>query len=147
MTKASMSSTPTSGEYLSFGATAGRGKPSVSIAENAFALLTSLTSIKPAMAYKTYSQGKTERSNTTIIPAFDSIKDTVRFIRLFRLIQDRYLSSDVLEGGVFQEKNKKGEVTKVSPLRPKIYDGNFPHAPRSSALGPIALLGSIGAWT
>jgi hypothetical protein len=49
-------------------------------------------------------------------------------------------------GGVFQEKNKKGEVTKEGPLRPKIYDGNFPHAPRSSALGPIALLGSIGAW-
>ena len=47
---------------------------------------------------------------------------------------------------MFQEKNKKGEVTKESPLRPKIYDGNFPHAPRSSALGPVALLGSIGSW-
>ena len=146
MTKASMSSIPTSGEYLSFGATAGRGKPSVSIAENAFALLTSLTSSKPSIAYKTYSQGKTERSNTTIIPAFDSIRSTVRFIRLFRQMQDRYLSGDAMEGGVFQEKNKKGEVTKESPLRPKIYDGNFPHAPRSSALGPIALLGSIGTW-
>lgn len=145
-TKASMSSTPTSGEYLSFGATAGRGKPSVSTAENAFALLTSLTSFKPAMAYKTYAQGKTERSNTTILPAFNSIKDTVQFIKLFRKVRDQYLQNDALEGGVFQEKNKKGEVTKESPLRPKIYDGNFPHAPRSSALGPIALLGSIGSW-
>ncbi|GAB3571440.1 hypothetical protein GCM10027578_29680 [Spirosoma luteolum] len=147
MTKASMSSTPTSGEYLSFGATASRGKPALSIAENAFALLTSLTSIKPAMAYKTYSQGKTERSNTTIIPAFDSIKDTVRFVKLFKMMRARYLQQDgAMIGGVFQEKNKKGEVIKESPLRPKIYDGNFPHAPRSSALGPVALLGSIGAW-
>jgi CRISPR-associated protein Cas8c/Csp2 len=146
MTKASMSSTPTSGEYLSFGATAGRGKPSLSTAENAFALLTSLTSIKPAMAYKTYSQGKIERSNTTIIPAFDSINDTIRFVRLFKLMQARYVQGEAMIGGVFQEKNKKGEVTKESPLRPKIYDGNFPHAPRSSALGPVALLGSIGAW-
>ncbi|OJW70705.1 hypothetical protein [Spirosoma sp. 48-14] len=95
-TKASMSSTPTSGEYLSFGATAGRGKPSVSTAENAFALLTSLTAFKPAMAYKTYAQGKTERTNTTILPAFDSIKDTVQFIKLFRKVRDQYLQNDAL---------------------------------------------------
>jgi hypothetical protein len=61
-------------------------------------------------------------------------------------MQARYVQGEAMIGGVFQEKNKKGEVTKESPLRPKIYDGNFPHAPRSSALGPVALLGSIGAW-
>ena len=146
MTKASMSSIPTSGEYLSFGATASRGKPSLSMAENAFALITSLTAYKPVLAYKTYSQGKTERTNTTIIPSFDSIDNTVQFIRLFKLMQARYLQGEAMTGGVFQEKNKKGEIIKESPLRPKIYDGNFPFAPRSSALGPVALLGSIGAW-
>ena len=146
MTKASMSSAPTSGEYLSFGATAGRRNPSMSRSEEAFALLTSLTPFKPVLAYKTYSQGKIERTNTTIIPAFDSIEQTVRFVRLFKLMQVRYLQNETMTGGVFQDKNKKGEVIKEIPLRPKIYEGNFPFAPRSSALGPVALLGSIGAW-
>jgi len=146
-TDATMSIVPISGEYLTFNKNGtGRGKPKISYLEAALCTITTMTPDKPCLAYKKRSGGKTERNNTAIIPDFNNEDDLRKFVMLFKEIIRRK-SSDLLKGSVYKEKNKKGVTIKEKPYRPKIYNGNFPNAPASSALGAIGLLGSIGEWS
>lgn len=145
---ATMSMIPITGEYLSFGntGTAGRGKPKIKLAEAALALITSTTPLKPCLAYSKKSKGKVERNNVAIIPDLE-IKELVDFIYIFKRI---LLSGDKYnfnEGKVYRDLKPNGEIKSEKPSRPHIYNGNFPFAPRSSAMGKVALLGAIGYWS
>lgn len=145
-TTATMSIAPITGEYLTFNSTGtGRGKPKISYIEAALCTITTMTPDKPCLAYKKRAGGKTERINTAILPDLD-VEDLKNFILVFNRMKNSKTSS-LLKGNVYKEKNKKGEVTKEKPSRPKIYNGNFPNAPSSSALGAIALLGAIGEFS
>ena len=53
-------------------------------------------------------------------------------------------TKELLFGKVNTNKNKAEIV--YSFQRPKICSGNFPYAPRQSALGCVGLLGAIGRW-
>lgn len=145
-TDATMSIASIAGEYLTFGTNeTGRGKPKISYLEAALCTITTMTSEKPCLAYKKRAGGKTERINTAIIPDLD--EGTLKnFILVFSSMKSSNTSS-LLKGSVYKEKNKKGETTKEKPSRPKIYNGNFPNAPSSSALGVIGLLGAIGEFS
>lgn len=144
--KATMSISPIAGEFLSFGPNeTGRGKPKVSSLEAGLCLVSSTTRLKPCMAYKEVKKKKTERTNTAIMPDLP-LTEMLKFVRLFKRMSLDLEWANV--GRVFQEKDKKtGQVKKWVPLRPRRFDGNFPHAPRCSALGSIALLGAIGTWS
>ncbi|MBK7700656.1 MAG: hypothetical protein IPJ39_18985 [Saprospiraceae bacterium] len=65
------------------------------------------------------------------------IDNLIDFILLFEQI--RISSTEGLFIGNINQKDKK-------PNRPRLFDGNFPNAPRSSSLGAIGLLGAIGSW-
>ena len=144
---ATMSIIPITGEYLRFSEKGtGRGKPKITLTEAALALVTSTTIWKPCLSYRKISKGKVERSNTTIIPDL-KIKEMLDFVFLFKRLVLNGEKYNLNEGNVYREYKSNGEVKTEKPARPHIYNGNFPFAPRSSALGKVALLGAIGAWS
>src|SRR5690606_36258097 len=124
----SRSMTPIAGEFAGFGAnTIRRGSPKTSIEVASFCIITTSTEKKPSIAYKTVKKEKTEIENVAIIPDLE-IEGMVDFINLFEKMREQ--STEGLMYGFVSEKDKK-------PQRPRLFDGNFPNAPRSSALGVI----------
>ena len=142
--KISQSEVPTSGEFNNFSDSGniGRGKPSATVFDECLALITSTTALKPCLQYKSGAR-KISMDNTCLIPDLE-ISDLQNFIRLFKRIRIQKLDNSLMVGKV---KCEKGKTLKYIPKRPKIFNGNFPNAPQSSALGSIALLGTIGEMT
>lgn len=127
-----MSSMPIVGEFCSFSEkNVGRGKPTCSVYEQGLALVTTLTTTKPCL------QDRISFSNVCIIPDIP-LEEMIDFIKLFKRMRIQQLDSDLMIGNVVENKGK------YEPKRPKIFQGNFPNPPRSSAMGSIALLGAIG---
>lgn len=122
--------------------------PKAFLSEVACTAITTTTPYKPCLAYRVFKGGKTERSNITIIPDLPLDK-MVKFIALFKSMLLSDVRKDLMIGKVFSETKGKGDNAKTtySPWRPKIFNGNFPNPPQSSALGSIALLGAIGEWS
>lgn len=120
------------GEFLSFGdKSTGRGKAKVSIEVAALCLIANTTDKKPCLNFRTK-----DYENIAIIPDLD-ISELIDFINLFERMKNHSTDS-LMVGKIYGEDNKIH--------RPKIFDGNFPNAPASNSLGPIALLGAIGSW-
>ena len=142
--KISQSEVPTSGEFNNFADSGniGRGKPSATVFDQCLALITSTTALKPCLQYKS-GAGKISMDNTCLLPDLD-ITDLQKFIKLFKRIRIQKLDSSLMVGKV---KCEKGKTLRYIPKRPNIFNGNFPNAPHSSALGSIALLGAIGEMT
>ena len=122
--------------------------PKASLSEVACTAITTTTPYKPCLAYRIFKGGKTERSNTAIIPDLP-LDEMMRFIALFKSMLQSDVCKDLMIGKVSSETKGKGDkaTTTYSPWRPKIFNGNFPNPPQSSALGSIALLGAIGEWS
>ena len=142
--KISQSEVPTSGEFNNFSDSGniGRGKPSATVFDQCLALITSTTALKPCLQYKS-GAGKISMDNTCLLPDLD-ITDLQKFIKLFKRIRIQKLDNSLMVGKV---KCEKGKTLRYIPKRPNIFNGNFPNAPHSSALGSIALLGAIGEMT
>lgn len=142
--KISQSEVPTSGEFNNFSDSGniGRGKPSATVFDQCLALITPTTALKPCLQYKS-GAGKISMDNTCLLPDLD-ITDLQNFIKLFKRIRIQKLDSSLMVGKV---KCEKGKTLRYIPKRPNIFNGNFPNAPHSSALGSIALLGAIGEMT
>lgn len=109
--------------------------------DQCLALITSTTAFKPCLQYKS-GVGKVSTENTCLIPDLD-ISDLQNFIKLFKRIRIQKLDSSLMIGKVECETR----TLKYKPKRPNIFNGNFPNAPHSSALGSVALLGTIGEMT
>ncbi|MBK6498721.1 MAG: type I-PGING CRISPR-associated protein Cas8c/Csp2 [Saprospiraceae bacterium] len=128
---------PLSAEFSSFGKSAiGRGKPRTDMKTAIYCAVSTSTIHKPCMAFKVIKKEKPEWENVAIIPDLE-IDKLIDFILLFEQI--RISSTEGLFIGNINQKDKK-------PNRPRLFDGNFPNAPRSSSLGAIGLLGAIGSW-
>ena len=140
----SQSEVPISGEFNRFtdNGTIQRGKSKATVFDQCLALITSTTALKPCLQYKS-GAGKISMDNTCLIPDL-GITDLQNFIKLFKRIRIQKLDSSLMVGKV---KCEKGKTLKYIPKRPNIFNGNFPNAPHSSALGNIALLGAIGEMT
>ena len=140
--KVTMSLSPLSGEFLSFSlknGIIGRGKPQSTLIEMALSLITTLTPYKPCM--------QDNGINTTIIPDLP-IEKMIDFIRLFKDMLSHNTSMELYYGKVKEEKsgNEKNPTITYKPLRPLLFNGNFPNPPKSTALGAIALLATIGEF-
>ena len=138
------SEVPISGEFNRFTdkGTFQRGKSKATVFDQCLALITSTTALKPCLQYKSGAR-KITMDNTCLIPDLN-ITDLQNFIKLFKRIRIQKLDSSLMVGRVTCE---KGKTLKYIPKRPNIFNGNFPNAPHSSALGSIALLGAIGEMT
>lgn len=121
--------------------------PKALLTEVACTAISTTTPYKPYLTYREFKGGKTERSNIAIIPDLPLSK-MIQFIALFKSMQSD-IKADLLIGKVSAKTTGKGNKQKTiySPWRPKIFNGNFPNPPQSSALGSIALLGAIGEWS
>lgn len=144
------SEVPISGEFNRFTdkGTIQRGKSKATVFDQCLALITSTTALKPCLQYKSGARKnksgarKITMDNTCLIPDLN-ITDLQNFIKLFKRIRIQKLDSSLMVGKV--ECDEK--TLKYIPKRPNIFNGNFPNAPHSSALGSVALLGSIGEMT
>lgn len=121
--------------------------PKALLTEVVCTAITTSTLYKPCLAYRVFKGGKTERNNTAIIPDLPLDK-MIKFIALFKSMQSD-VSKDLMVGKVSTKVTGKGDKEKINymPWRPKIFNGNFPNPPQSSALGSVALLGAIGEWS
>lgn len=133
-TDITMSENPMSGEFLSFSTSIGRGKAKCSKYEQSLCLITSLTPYKPSL--------QVNGENVCIIPDL-SVEQLCLFIDVFKRMQ-LSKTQDLMMGRVKKEESKN-KVT-YKPLRPSMFNGNFPNAPQSNALCKIALLGAIGEF-
>lgn len=138
------SEVPISGEFNRFTdkGTIQRGKSKATVFDQCLALITSTTALKPCLQYKSGAR-KITMDNTCLIPDLN-ITDLQNFIKLFKRIRIQKLDNSLMVGKV---KCEKGKTLKYIPKRPNIFNGNFPNAPHSSALGSVALLGTIGEMT
>lgn len=138
------SEVPISGEFNRFTdkGTFQRGKSKATVFDQCLALITSTTALKPCLQYKSGAR-KITMDNTCLIPDLN-ITDLQNFIKLFKRIRIQKLDNSLMVGKV---KCEKGKTLKYIPKRPNIFNGNFPNAPHSSALGSVALLGTIGEMT
>lgn len=125
--------------------------PKASLLEAACSVITTLTPLKPAA----WIDGR----NTVIIPdlPLDALSD---FAELFDNLMRSELDGKLYEAKLppkqpaneTDAKPKKGkkkadtDKPKSEYRRPRIFDGNYPFAPRNSAFGPVSLLGAIGKW-
>ena len=141
---ATMSIVPTTGEYLSFSISGesgniGRGKPKLTNYELGLNMVFTLTPYKPCM--------QNHGENTSIIPDLP-IKKLKAFVSLFMDMLLHGSSGEIRFGRIKKEVkgNKGNEISLYRPLRPLLFNGNFPNPPRSTFLGGIALLGTIGEF-
>ncbi len=145
----SMSVAPVAGEYLSFSIQGkiGRGNPKTSIYEQGLSAVTTLTPYKPCLQYRIDKKGMPDMFNVCFIPDLP-IEELKGFIRFFKLMLKTETASDLMYGNVISMKTGKGDAEKITydVKRPLIYRGNFPNPPRSSAMGSVALLGTIGEF-
>ena len=139
--KVTQSQIPTVGEYCSFSDTGniGRGKPEASNLYISLGLITSTTPLKPCLQYISGGNGKITTDNICLIPDME-IPQLIDFIKLFKRLRLQKIA-DLMIGKV---DTIKGQKESFKPKRPKLFCGNFPNAPQSSALGASALLGAIG---
>ena len=101
--------------------------PKTSKLETVFSLVASLTPLKPA--------AQVEFTNQVMIPDLD-LEGMIRFVQLFRDMKNSEVQ-DPLTLERPEDSDRK---------RPPIFDGNYPDAPRSSAFGPVGLMGAMGQW-
>lgn len=111
--------------------------PKGTLFECACNIITTLTPIKPAsIANLSKKEGKVELRNVVIVPDL-LIDDLLDFIELFQRMLNDALKENILEAAVKNEKTY---------TRPKIFDGNYPFAPREKIFGSVGLLAAIGKW-
>lgn len=135
---------PTVSEFLSFSDSGGigRGKPKGKNIIKILSLITTSCLLKPSITVKTYSKKRYEYNNAAVLPDL-SIENLINFIKLFKGIQLKKVDG-LMKGRVYKELDKKGNLKTEKPMRPYLFNGNFPNAPRSTSLGAIALLGALG---
>lgn len=146
--KITMASTAIAGDYLSFSEknATKRNSPGT-LLEKSLGTIATLTPDKPCLQYRIDKKGKPDMYNICLIPDL-SVAELKDFISFYKRMLISKTASDLMTGNVVEEQTEKGsnKETKYLPKKPLIFRGNFPNPPRSSALGAIALLGTIGEF-
>lgn len=106
-----------------------RGKPKWTFREYCLGCITLSTPNKPC--YR-------DKKNWCLIPDLE-LPDMILFINLFEEMCTNELP-DLMEGKI------EWKGSKHTLYRPRLLNGNFPYAPRTSVMGAVALLGAIGKF-
>ncbi len=136
---AQMSFMPISGEFLSFGSSGsiGRGKSSMSLQGAGFAAITTLTAFKPALHYRKINESPV---NTSILPDLEP-EQLKMFLKLWDQLGEKEKDSRYRGR---REEIISGNKSSVKLVRPALFSGNFPGAPRTSTMSGLALLAALG---
>ena len=137
--------------------------PDGTLFEAACSVIATLTEKKPAsLVNLSKKEGKVELRNVTTIPALP-LNDLKKFVQLFSEMMTAELQGHLMEVKLTPKKeegknskkklakkeNESGTETTVVKSefrRPKIFDGNYPYAPRNTVFGAVGLLAAIGRW-
>lgn len=106
-----------------------RGKPKWTLREYCLGCITLSTPNKPC--YR-------DKKNWCLIPDLE-LPDMILFINLFEEMCTNELLN-LMEGKI------EWKGSKHTLCRPRLLNGNFPYAPRTSVMGTVALLGAIGKF-
>lgn len=136
-----LSQVPICGEFASFSGIIGRGKAKASKLEQGLGIICSLTKNKPCLQFVSTVSGKIKMENICVIPDLE-IPEMRIFYRVFKRLLLTETSNELLKGRV--KIDETSSKTTYKPSRPRIFRGNYPSAPLSSALGTIGLLAAIG---
>lgn len=110
--------------------------PKGTLFESACSVIATLTPRKPASLVNiSKKEKKVEFRNVIIIPDLP-IADLKKFVQLFSEMMTAQLDGNLMEA----------KLSKPEYHRPKIFNGNYPFAPRNSKFGVIGLLAAIGRW-
>jgi hypothetical protein len=121
-------------------------EPKTLLLEAVCTLITTVTEFKPAARIGQY--------NTAIIPDLP-LSELIDFAELFKAMVTTQLGDSGNPYHVKIERNKnesattkrrKSEKPKAVYKRPRIFNGNYPFAPRNTAFGAVGLLAAIGRW-
>jgi hypothetical protein len=114
--------------------------PKGTLFECACNVITTLTPTKPASLINlSKKEGKVEFRNVVIIPDLP-INELMDFLDLFQRMLNDSLKENIMEAVIKPEKAERKYI------RPRIFNGNYPFAPRESAFGAVGLLAAIGKW-
>ncbi len=134
--------------------TASQSEPKGTLLETACAAIATLTPLKPASL--------SER-NTVIIPDIP-LAEMLDFVELFERMTLTHLDGNLMQAQlpplvpikpVKEAKTESAKAKKINAdakpksdyRRPRLHNGNYPFAPRDSAIfGAVGLLGAIGRW-
>jgi hypothetical protein len=113
--------------------------PKVGVLMAGFTAVATLTSFKPA----TYTalKGGGDANNVGVIPDLPFYNEASGsyplrdFIDLFRRLSTTKQAADLMEGR-FDKKF----------IRPRIFQGNYPNAPRGRSIGAVSLMVAMGEW-
>jgi len=121
--------------------------PKVSLLETILCAITTSTPHKPALHHREKGQEGRGKNYVAaaIIPDLP-LDDLKKFIEVFREMQRTHVKMRDLMIGGYQETDKDGKKRQNPYFRPKLSNGNFPHAPWRPELASAALLGAIGAF-
>lgn len=124
--------------------------PKGSLLEVACSVITTLTHRKPS--------AWVEMRNTVIIPDLP-LKEMRDFIELFQTMMNANLDGNLYEAKLPSKslskpdypknkssKKKEERAPKSEYRRPRLFNGNYPFAPRNAAFGAAGLLAAIGRW-
>ena len=110
--------------------------PKGTLFEAACSVISTLTPRKPASLVNiSKKEKKVEFRNVIIIPDLP-IEDLRKFVQLFSEMMTAQLDGNMMEA----------KLTKPEYHRPKIFNGNYPFAPRNTKFGVAGLLAAIGRW-
>jgi len=136
-----LSITAVAGDYIRFSDRGGSNKATQKLSkhEAALSMIALITPDKPCI----YENG----NNIAIIPDLQ-LDEMIDFIRFFKDMLSHKTSSELFIGRVKKELkgNKKNPTITYKPIRPLLFNGNFPNPPKSTVLGTIALLATIGEF-
>jgi len=115
--------------------------PKGTLFECACSVITTLTPIKPSA----WLEGR----NTVIIPDLPIIEEDnngetkyplLDFLDILQRMLIDALKENIMEATIDQSKSEK------KYKRPRLFNGNYPYAPREAAFGAVGLIAAIGKW-
>ncbi len=113
--------------------------PKIDVLKAAFTAIATLTKLKPAAFIKDVNDNFGNAGILPDLPFFDAESESYPLIEFIELISE--IMSQGLGDDAFTSKKEKDQYK-----RPKVFYGNYPHAPRTFGLGSLSLVAAIGKW-
>ncbi|MAT55586.1 MAG: hypothetical protein CMN32_14000 [Saprospirales bacterium] len=113
--------------------------PKIDVLKAAFTAIATLTKLKAAAFIKDTSDNFGNAGILPDLPFFDAESSSYPLIEFIELVDE--IMSQGLGDDAFTSKMDKNSYN-----RPKVFYGNYPHAPRTFGLGSLSLVAAIGKW-
>ncbi len=112
--------------------------PKIDVLKAAFTAIATMTKLKPAAFIKDIGDNFGNAGILPDLPFFDYDMSSYPIVEYVELIKE------IMSHGLGDAFTAKAEKSKFN--RPKVFYGNYMHAPQTLALGSLSLVAAIGRW-